>query len=820
MNSFNHDRIFGAHKKVFKRVLGRYDFIFSKYPDIVRTSQLIVVTMCGIWKKWESSINGILQRELDGPTSIKMSLDKAFKPDDFVHLESFIESTKFTNPFYSIDAAMPTFLRQLPDTLPTDKVIGVTFPTATFIKLLWQELLLLWHLDFLEILTKHLAKKFTEKMSLLKGFHNLSQIEIPPHLVEILKKGEKFSPNIQQPIQVYKKQFHCFVWNYVIWAARVLCKSPISGSKSEKDLDSILDDLIKDTSNPFHDFWCSTKSNFNNFMAQIGTYSRLADENSADNVPDFTSHILQPGIVCTTADKNYGLVLLPVEILHQAEEKILKDFGAVVLHDQNEKQILDMLHFEDANFRKGTDFISKLLVCFPRITRSKQKMAFLRLNPKIHKLSPSDLSTKKLDSLTFRPVCDSKFFTTKPCAQALASLLISLKEKVFLLYPCMEEFYPLSGADVARKMRTKKFPTNDPFNLIVSCDLSDAYSNVTLEDLIVCSRFLSAVVNNNPVEQESIEKLANFTLNSNYIESGKRLYILKPVLQMGSCFSGDALDIVLMAGEIKLLVNPSLGEDALKTIPSYLAGVNDTPDFLDYERYRDDTKILVSGKSPQDIISSLTTFAKAACPQRIPISFEYSVFNLSFLSCCFFCNFAGRSFSTYPRLNFTRPSKVVHPSSNTWVPQLFSGYISTMVDYSRICSERSILECVQKLLQNELLTAGFSQDSIDLYTRKAKLAIASAIEKDRTKFVDAFDLSSDIDYATAPDVHKIDIPEDCYPPGAIFNHNSNVYDHARRLVSLSAKMIPSSINQPPPKKSFTLKDLLASKSKYKSQSEI
>ena len=176
------------------------------------------------------------------------------------------------------------------------------------------------------------------------------------------------------------------------------------------------------------------------------------------------------------------------------------------------------------------------------------------------------------------------------------------------------------------------------------------------------------------------------------------------------------------------------------------------------------------------------------------------------------------SFSTF-RLNFTRPSKVVHPSSNTWEPQLFSGFISTMVDYSRICSDRSILECVSKLLQNELLTAGFIPDSIDLYTRKAKLAIASAIEKDRTKFVDAFDSSTNTDYANAPDVHNNDIPEDCYPPGAIFNLNSNVYDHARRLVSLSAKMIPSSINQPPPKKSFTLKDLLASKSKYKTQSE-
>ena len=105
-------------------------------------------------------------------------------------------------------------------------------------------------------------------------------------------------------------------------------------------------------------------------------------------------------------------------------------------------------------------------------------MAFLKLNPKIHKLNGLDIKAKNLDSLKFRPVCDSKFFPTKPCAQALASLLVSLKERIFCLYPSMRGFYPLSGADVARKLRSKRFPTNDPFNIIVSCDLSDAYSNI------------------------------------------------------------------------------------------------------------------------------------------------------------------------------------------------------------------------------------------------------------------------------------------------------------------------------------------------------
>ena len=105
---------------------------------------------------------------------------------------------------------------------------------------------------------------------------------------------------------------------------------------------------------------------------------------------------------------------------------------------------------------------------------------------------------------------------------------------------------------------------------------------------------------------------------------------------MGSCVSGDALDIVLMAGEIKLLINPPLDEEVMRYAPDYLSEVTVVPDFSDYERYRDDTKILASATNPQDIVTSVTAFARAACPRRIPISFEYSTFNQSFLSCCFF----------------------------------------------------------------------------------------------------------------------------------------------------------------------------------------
>ena len=141
---------------------------------------------------------------------VELSPDRTFKAADLKKLESVIIASKGTNPFYLIDSLMPGFMQQLPDSLPTDNP-EVTCPTSTFIRLFWQELLAMWHVKFLEVLMVDLTRRFKEKMLLVKGFHNLSQVEIPQHVMKLLKKGEEFSPRMPQPDIVYQRQFKSFV---------------------------------------------------------------------------------------------------------------------------------------------------------------------------------------------------------------------------------------------------------------------------------------------------------------------------------------------------------------------------------------------------------------------------------------------------------------------------------------------------------------------------------------------------------------------------------------------------------------------------------
>ena len=274
-----------------------------------------------------------------------------------------------------------------------------------------------------------------------------------------------------------------------------------------------------------------------------------------------------------------------------------------------------------------------------------------------------------------------------------------------------------------------------------------------------------------------------------------------------------------MAGELRLLINPSLDEETLQTIPQYMDGQNIHLKFLDYERYRDDTKILIAGNKPKDIILSLTAFAKAAFPQQIPISMEYSTFMQSFLNCCFFCNFAGRSFSTYPRLNVKKPSNSVHVSSNTWPPQLLTGFMANMVAYSRICTEPKLQNHISNMLQNELMTAGHSQGTIRTYRRKAEEAIKLAATRDREKYEKVRENQLTLPQQTAPNDIEHEELDDPYPPGVIYDRSSNVFTLGRLLVANSTNMIPVNIKAPPPRSSPHLKAILASKSKYKFQSK-
>ena len=134
-------------------------------------------------------------------------------------------------------------------------------------------------------------------------------------------------------------------------------------------MDSILEQLSKDENNPLHSFWWSIRYQYDLFKTQLRAQPQNLEPDSGEVDMKTVLEILQPGIICATADKNYGLVILPVEVLIQAEMNILNDLGGVLVHVLTEDQIMRRLNLEDANLRKS--FMSKFLEGYPTIPLNK-----------------------------------------------------------------------------------------------------------------------------------------------------------------------------------------------------------------------------------------------------------------------------------------------------------------------------------------------------------------------------------------------------------------------------------------------------------------
>ena len=65
-------------------VLGRLELIYVRHPTCEYLYSQIVSLVIPQWKRWEDSMNNILEGELAGPVGIKMSPDRTFKAADYI----------------------------------------------------------------------------------------------------------------------------------------------------------------------------------------------------------------------------------------------------------------------------------------------------------------------------------------------------------------------------------------------------------------------------------------------------------------------------------------------------------------------------------------------------------------------------------------------------------------------------------------------------------------------------------------------------------------------------------------------------------------
>jgi hypothetical protein len=345
---------------------------------------------------------------------------------------------------------------------------------------------------------------------------------------------------------------------------------------------------------------------------------------------------------------------------------------------------------------------------------------------------------------------------TKPAAKALMCILREFNLMIIKKFDKLSGIFPLNGWDVARNLKCSQSFSGKKFSVFYSCDLSDAYTNCSLQDLISAIEVLCSVMSGMIPDwkKDLAVRLAKFVFSCSYVETAGGIWLTGEVLPMGCVASGEALDTIGLAGEVSTLGNISL--ESRLTGPKYIYG-EESLDVDDYNRYRDDTRVVDNKDDMEAIIENMKVLATKVFPPHIKISFEVSVFCGTFLDTMFFRNVSTNSFTTCVRLNLSTPSSVDNASSCAPAIHLFSGFLSNGIRGYRICSEPELYNNWISMLEEELMHAGFGDVSIMDVKNKLRQIIGK------------------MDPATLKAVDDVKI-EKLRPPATLFNlSNSRNY---------------------------------------------
>ena len=490
---------------------------------------------------------------------------------------------------------------------------SVDFKIELFLPQWWLGVREEWNKIFTDFLVKKIKEGLKLKPSV--GFFNLTDAIIPAVTLEILNKGPKFVP-YTLPDTPQVKDFEENLYKQVFWLLNMLEKD--SGSIPQfSHVSSLLQYLVSHTNGSSRDLFNSIYKDL-----QLFYLKPVPPSPSKSFAGFFTSP--PEGCCWINADKGHGIILLPVQYVYEQEIKLLEKLGATPVSSSSHK-ILRGICKQETELRsrlcgKSLKFLSKFKAV------PNPEIPFLKTQGKIHKMSREDLHNKNISSLSFRPVCDSKSYSTKPLASALMYLLRELN-KLCISKMNAADILPKSGWDISEKLSTLDSFSSSPFSISYVCDLSDAYSNCNADDLKESVHILYSLVRD---EFESwkvnlIITLADFVLSNNFIHAAGAYWKLGKHLPMGCTMSGEALDTICLSREL-----------------THIKFLSKSLFTSTYRRFRDDTMVMDEASSIEVILNNITVVG-SLFPSRIPLKYKFSILINSYLDCFYFKNVFTKS---------------------------------------------------------------------------------------------------------------------------------------------------------------------------------
>ena len=678
-----------------------HSFLVTHQPNLIGYERPILDSLRSFFSRyifplvssWLGNFCSVFTQELHSPLVIEKNAFSPISDEDLNKIRNLIKKSYSVNP--------EIFCTEICVNLDKFNCVH-PFPIKMFVPLWWLQVRSSLQDSLLRYIEESTYVDMHHRPS--SGVFNFTSTSIPSSLNDLLLKGIKFvphSPSVPSSAHL-SSQFADEIKAQAGWYRRRVEKN--LDNIPECDLPSTLHYLSKNSVYPHRIFYnvLMKKS-----IDSINSF-KVSPLSSPDclKLPD-----CDPPSDCSwnIADKSFGIILLPSSYILQQEEKKMTDLGGTKL-DIAQCEIIDDVFKQIYSFKHSVSGeASRFLEKFKLPPKSKCYLPFLKLQGKIYKLSQQDIMCKNLSPLKFRPIIDSKMFPTQPLSSALRMLLVDLNSAITSKFPFLN-ISPTSGWEFSTSLQSlDSFPVSG-FSIMYVCDLSDAYTNCNLDDLIKAVHTLTVAVG--PTfpqwKTELIFSLANLVLSNSYVEAANSCWKCGTSLPMGSKCSGDALETICLAGEMTYL------SSHINIPPTTYF---DIPFF--YRRFRDDIFSIHCSTSSKIILDNLHAFSNIFHP-RIPLQFKFTILTSSYLDCTFFKNLTNNSYSTLPRFNLSTPISIPHHSSASPQEFIYNGVFCNLLRARRICNEDSLFLVYKSIIRDELRQCGYPEDYIHSIFHKSQ----------------------------------------------------------------------------------------------------
>ena len=539
---------------------------------------------------------------------------------------------------------------------------------------------------------------------------NFTGEEVSEHTMKGLNVGSNFvlhtSRSNDEARDKLQQELYQYLQRYRMVVER---RERILEENLYKWLEVAVDSAKKEKDFVHHEFYSSV---LRMTSISLGVGKRVTENSNKIDFKEFDDK----GICVVEADKNVGICLIKIQELLKADQTLVDELGGKLCENMDAADVKKAVVKEINEFEAVMELDEKkFLGSFygDRLEKLEEsELPFLKVRPKVHKLSSSQL--KKLDPslLKYRPVVDASRTPLNEHSRMLTEYLRSLINRAEAKYLSKESLFVKNGHEIATIFRGEEIKSMSRKFFSIA-DLSSAYTFIFLNNLKVAIGFLGEKLGVPEWKNKLFIKISDLVFNNSYLETTTGVYKLNTCLPMGLNCSGESMDIVLLVCELVFL-----GKVEASEIPGFLeqftvkdhATSPDSTSFLKYRRYRDDTFSVIEIKT-QDVEKNLCQLGEVFLP-ALDINIQATLFVGVFLDVMFFIKFADGGFETMVKRKPPFPITFCHASSNMSSSIVKSIIGGEVLRHRRLCSNEKLVETNDECLTMELSSRGYSENYV------------------------------------------------------------------------------------------------------------